>query len=153
MCQKVLVVRIRSLPSCSHSSLGQVLSVDYVFLSSTQSMPLFLFLRFGFPYNPLYTKKGNLFIPRLLLGLVILFCVILIHGCCMVLVCITIAGIQRPPLSLYICIYIYTYNNNTDMCNIDGNLSCRIPLQRERCLYASNLGSLAPDGLGSGVTV
>ena len=35
----------------------------------TQSRPLFPFLGFRFPYNPLSTKKGTLFIPRLLLGL------------------------------------------------------------------------------------
>ena len=32
--------------------------------------PHFLSLVFGFPYHPLNTKKGTLFIPRLLLGLV-----------------------------------------------------------------------------------
>ena len=32
--------------------------------------PSFLFLGLGFPYHPLKTKKGTLFIPRLILGLV-----------------------------------------------------------------------------------
>ena len=35
--------------------------------------PFFLLIRLGFPYNPLKTKKGTLFIPRLLPGLVIKF--------------------------------------------------------------------------------
>ena len=35
----------------------------------TGSRPFFPFLVLGLPYNPLKTKKGTLFIPRLLPGL------------------------------------------------------------------------------------
>ena len=36
--------------------------------TGTQSRPCFLFFRFRFPFQPLFTKQGTLCIPRLLLS-------------------------------------------------------------------------------------
>ena len=47
-----------------------VVRTPYVPYTRTQSRPLFAFLGFRFPYKVLETKKGTLFIPRFLLGLV-----------------------------------------------------------------------------------
>ena len=37
-------------------------------ITRTRSRPFFPVFRVGVPYNPLKTKKGTLFIPRVLLG-------------------------------------------------------------------------------------